>query len=118
MPERTRYIPGVPCCVDTNQPDPVAAAEFYADLFGWVVEDGMPPDSDVRYFIGRINGLEAAAISSNPPGAPADATWNTYIAVADVDSTAALVRQHGGSVVAGPFDVMDAGRMAVVGDPD
>ena len=25
MPERDGYIPGVPCWVDTNQPDPAAA---------------------------------------------------------------------------------------------
>ena len=25
MPEQDRYIPGVPCWIDTNQPDPDAA---------------------------------------------------------------------------------------------
>jgi uncharacterized protein len=34
MSHADRYIPGVPCWVDTTQPDPGAAAAFYAALFG------------------------------------------------------------------------------------
>ena len=67
MPERDGYIPGVPCWVDTNQPDPEAAVSFYAGLFGWDVEDWMPPGSDGHYFTGHIDGRAAAAISSIPP---------------------------------------------------
>jgi uncharacterized protein len=118
MPERNGYIPGVPCWVDTNQPDPEDAATFYAELFGWAIHDAMPTGSDSHYFMGRINGREAAAISSIPPGAPAIATWNTYIWVDDVDAGAASVRDAGGTVAMEPFDVMDAGRMAVVIDPE
>ena len=43
MPDRDGYIAGVPCWVDTNQPDPDAAAEFYGALFGWETENAMPP---------------------------------------------------------------------------
>jgi predicted enzyme related to lactoylglutathione lyase len=118
MPERDGYIPGVPCWVDTNQPEPEAAAAFYGRLFGWEVEDAMPPGSEGRYFMGRINGRDAAAISSSPPGAPERPTWNTYICVDDVDATVTTVRESGGTIVAAPFDVMDAGRMAVVTDTE
>jgi uncharacterized protein len=118
MPERNGYIPGVPCWVDTGQPDPEAAAAFYGGLFGWSVEDAMPPGSDGHYFIGRINGRDAAAISSIPPGSPAMATWNTYIWVDDVGASADRVHEAGGTVISDPFDVMDAGRMAVVADPE
>ncbi|MDX6584889.1 MAG: uncharacterized protein QOI10_4073, partial [Solirubrobacterales bacterium] len=45
MSGQDRYIPGVPCWVDTTQPDPAAAAAFYGDLFGWETEDVMPPES-------------------------------------------------------------------------
>ena len=45
MSERDGYIPGVPCWIDTTQPDPEAAADFYGDLFGWELEDVMPPGS-------------------------------------------------------------------------
>ena len=32
--ERTEYPPGVPCRIDTAQPDPEAATRFYGGLFG------------------------------------------------------------------------------------
>ena len=40
--------------------------------------------------------------------------WNVYLTVDDCDFTAGKVESAGGSVMAPPFDVMDAGRMAVV----
>src|SRR5439155_9112418 len=51
-------------------------------------------------------------------GAPPMATWNTYIWVDSADDTAAQVRAAGGGVVSEAFDVMDAGRMAVLTDPE
>src|SRR3954451_11461850 len=118
MPERDGYIPGVPCWIDTSQPDPEAATTFYSDLFGWEFEDVMPPDAPGKYFIGRIRGGDAAAVGSVPEGAPPVATWNTYIRVDSADETAEKVRAAGGNVVMEPFDVMDAGRMAVFTDPE
>jgi predicted enzyme related to lactoylglutathione lyase len=118
MPERDGYIPGVPCWVDTSQPDPEATLPFYSGLFGWEFEDVMPEDSDGRYFIGRIRGGNVAAVGSIPEGAPPVARWDTYVSVANADETAAKAREAGGTVVMEPFDVMDAGRMAVLADPE
>lgn len=118
MPERDGYIPGVPCWTDTNQPDPDAAVEFYGGLFGWELENVMPPDSDMKYFIGRIRGGDVGAISSVPEGAPAMAMWNTYVWVESADETAAKVAAAGGQVFNEPFDVPEAGRMAVFADPE
>jgi len=33
MLERDGYMPGVPCWIDTSQPDPESAVEFYGGLF-------------------------------------------------------------------------------------
>ncbi len=44
--------------------------------------------------------------------------WNTYIWVESADDAAARVLDAGGSVLSDPFDVMDAGRMAVCADPE
>jgi len=118
VPERDGYIPGVPCWVDTSQPDPDAAAAFYAGLFGWELEDVMPPDAGGQYLIGRIRGGDVAAIGSIPEGAPPMARWNTYIWVDSADETAAKVASAGGKTLMEPFDVMDAGRMAVFADPE
>ena len=72
MPERDGYIPGVPCWVDTSQPDPEAALPFYRGLFGWEFENVMPEGSPVEYYIGRIRGGDVAAVGSIPEGAAAD----------------------------------------------
>jgi predicted enzyme related to lactoylglutathione lyase len=118
MPELDRYIPGVPCWVDTSQPDPEAAAGFYRELFGWEVEDVMPPEAPGNYFIGRIRGGDVAGISGFAEGSPPVATWNTYVWVESADETAAKVRDAGGAVLMEPFDVMESGRMAVFSDPE
>jgi predicted enzyme related to lactoylglutathione lyase len=118
MPERDGYIPGVPCWVDTSQPDPEAAVRFYSELFGWQFEDVMPPGAEGRYFSARIRGGDVAAVGSIPEGAPQVATWNTYVWVDSADETAGKVRDAGGTVVMEPFDVMDAGRMGVFADPE
>jgi uncharacterized protein len=116
VPER--YIPGVPCWIDTNQPDPAAAAQFYSGLFGWEIEDVMPAGSELSYFIGRIRGGDVAGIGPIPNEAPPTATWNTYIWVESVDETAAKVTAAGGTLLMEPGDIMDAGRAAVFSDPE
>jgi hypothetical protein len=116
MAERDGYIPGVPCWVDTSQADPAAALPFYRGLFGWEFEDAMPEGSEGAYFIARIRGGDVAAVGSNPAGGPPVATWNTYVWVDSADETAKKAREAGGAVVAEPFGVMDAGRMAVLTD--
>ena len=118
MPKRDGYIPGVPCWVDTSQPDPQAALPFYRDLFGWEFENAMPEGSEGKYFMGRLHGGDVAAIGSIPEGVPSMATWHTYVWVDSADETASRVRRAGGAVVMEPFDVMDAGRMAVLADPE
>jgi uncharacterized protein len=118
MSERREYPAGVPCWVDTDRPDPEAALGFYEGLFGWEFEDRMPADAPGRYFIAELGGRAVAAVGSRPGGAPeTPPAWNTYIAVDSADDAAAKVDGAGGSVVMAPFDVLDAGRMAVCADP-
>jgi uncharacterized protein len=116
MPDR--YIAGVPCWIDTNQPDPDAAAQFYSSLFDWDTEDAMPPGSELKYFIARIRGGDVAGIGPIPQGAPPVATWNTYVWVESADDTAAKVAAAGGTLLMEPDDVMDEGRAAVFSDPE
>jgi uncharacterized protein len=118
MLERDGYIPGVPCWIDTSQPDPEAAVAFYSDLFGWEFENVMPPDAPGEYYIARIRGGDVAAVGSQPEGGPPAAVWNTYIWVESADEAAAKVQGAGGQVVTPPFDVPQAGRMAVFTDPE
>jgi predicted enzyme related to lactoylglutathione lyase len=112
-----RYIPGVPCWIDTSQPDAAAAAEFYGQLFGWELEDVMPPEAPGRYYMARLPGGDVGAVGSAPEGSDR-AVWNTYVWVENADETAAKVRDAGGTVLEEPFDVFDAGRMAICADPE
>jgi predicted enzyme related to lactoylglutathione lyase len=118
MPERDRYIPGVPCWIDTSQPDPEAAVAFYGDLFDWDLDDVMPAGSPVSYFMARLRGRDVAAVTSVPPGAPPIAVWNTYIWVESADEVAAKVAAAGGTTLMEPGDVQDAGRVGVFADPE
>jgi uncharacterized protein len=115
--ERDGYPPGVPCWIDTSQPDPEAAAAFYGGLFGWDLEDQMPAEAPGNYFMARLHGRDVAAVSSLPERAPPVPVWSTYIATDNADDTAAKVTAAGGSTLAEPFDVFDSGRMGIFSDP-
>jgi uncharacterized protein len=116
--ERDGYQPGVPCWVDTWQPDPEAAVGFYTQLFGWEAEDKMPPDSPGHYVVCKLRGRDVAAIGSQPPEHAGHVpVWATYIWTESADDTAEKVTDAGGSVAIEPFDRLDDGRMAVVVDP-
>ncbi len=116
MSERDGYDSGIPCWIDHSSKDPESAVRFYGELFGWATEDQMPPEAPGNYFMCRLRGRDVAAIGSqmdesSPP------SWNTYIAVDSADDAASKVKDAGGQVFAEPFDVFDAGRMAVLADP-
>src|SRR6476620_7807029 len=80
---RRSYPSGVPCWVDTRQPDVEAAMDFYGGLFGWEFEDTAASGAAGRYVIATLDGREAGAIAGHAPGVPA---WNTYISVDDADA--------------------------------
>ena len=70
------------------------------------------------YVAVSVQGDSIAGIAGQMPqleGHPA--FWGVYLAVDDVDATAAKVVPAGGKVEAGPFDVMELGRMASIQDP-
>ncbi len=118
MAERTSYAPGTPSWVDLQTSDQAAAKQFYGELFGWTYAD-QPVDETNVYSMAQLRGIDVAAISGlgeqAAQGVPPH--WNSYITVDDVEVAVAKVAPAGGTVIAPPFDVMDAGRMAVVQDP-
>jgi predicted enzyme related to lactoylglutathione lyase len=118
MTSPDRYIAGVPCWVDCRFPQPDAAMAFYGGLFGWEFTDAMPAGSPAAYYIARRDGGDVAAVSGAGDGALPVAAWNTYIRVDSADDTVARSRDAGATVLEAPFDVTDAGRMAVLADPE
>jgi len=114
MAERTSYLAGTPCWVDLGSPDQQASAAFYAGLFGWVAEMDPRPEAG-GYGMFTLGGKNVAGLGpqTNPEGPP---FWAVYISVDDADATLARVTRAGGTVVMGPMDVFDAGRMGVIRD--
>ena len=119
MGERTEYTPGAFCWSDLSTTDQDAAKTFYSGLFGWEAED-MPIGDGSNYSMMRLDGKEVAAIAVQPDqqreaGAPP--MWNSYVSVDSADEAAEKAKELGGNVHAPPFDVMEAGRMGVIQDP-
>lgn len=114
MSQRDEYPHGVPCWVDTIQPDPEAAAAFYARLFGWEVSE---PHN--LYRVARLRGRDVGGIAPMPPMvAPAPSPgWVTHVRVDGIEATAERARAAGGSVLFGPYDAEPAGRLGVLQDP-
>lgn len=113
MPEITEYAPGTPSWADLGSPDIEASKAFYGALFGWEAADQGPEAGGYHIFMLRGQPVAGLGPAQNP-GPP---YWATYVAVADADATAAVVREAGGMAFLEPMDVLDAGRMAVFADP-
>jgi uncharacterized protein len=112
MGERDRHEQGTFSWTDLATPDAQASKDFYGMLFGWEFEDNPIPDDGV-YVMARVGGRAAAAMFETTERHPA---WASYVTVDDVDAATARAGELGANVLAEPFDVMDAGRMAVVTD--
>lgn len=117
MSERDGYAHGVPCWVDTWQPDADAAVTFYTEVFGWEAEETTPPGSDRRLIMCRLRGRDVTSIGSPPPVPGHIPVWGTYIWVENADETVAKATEAGGSVAVPPFESLDGGLMAILADP-
>ena len=114
MTRRTSYTPGTFSWTDLSTSDPDAAKGFYGSLFGWEFED-LPANGSV-YSMALKDGARVAALyglqqQGQPPA------WAAYVTVESADAAAAKAAELGATLISEPFDVMDAGRMAVVQDP-
>jgi predicted enzyme related to lactoylglutathione lyase len=112
MGARTSYSPGTFSWAELATSDAAAAKAFYTALFAWEYDD-MPVGDGQVYTMSKRDGQVVGALfsSEEPPH------WNCYVTVASVDDAAARAAELGATVVSEPFDVMDAGRMAVIADP-
>jgi len=119
MPEFSSHAPGTFCWPELATTDQKGGVAFYRALFGWdVIEQPIGP-TDV-YSMFTLRGLEVAAASTlqadeRQLGVPSH--WNSYVSVVSADESAKRAQELGGKVLAPAFDVMDAGRMAVLQDP-
>lgn len=118
MSTNTQHSHGSPCWFELATTDQSAAKEFYQSLLGWTSHDS--PMTGGTYTMFFLNGQSTGAAYTMMPdmakqGIPPH--WMIYFAVMDADASAARVKELGGEVKMGPFDVMTYGRMVVCGDP-
>jgi predicted enzyme related to lactoylglutathione lyase len=123
MSTRDEYQAGVPCWVETLQPDPRPAMRFYGALFGWQFSE---PETTVgglggEYVVARVDGRTVAGIGTLPalddPPTPGMPVWSTYICVETVTDAADQAAGAGGRLLRGPVDAGPAGRWAALLDP-
>jgi predicted enzyme related to lactoylglutathione lyase len=113
------HVPGEFSWAELATTDQRASVAFYRALFGWDVNE-QPIGPDDMYTMFTMRSKEVSAAYTMRPeerqaGAPPH--WNLYVSVANADDAAARAASLGATVLSPPFDVMDAGRMAVLRDP-
>ena len=115
MGKRTSHTPGTFSWVDLGTTDVESARPFYRELFGWELTDE-PISGGGTYTMARVDGSVVSALYQRPVdvGPPA---WLSYVTVESAEETALRAGELGGSIIQPSFDVMDAGRMAVLADP-
>jgi uncharacterized protein len=115
MGERTSHTPGTFSWTDLATTDTDAAKRFYTALFGWDFDDQPIPGDGGVYTMLRRDGKDVAALFQAQEGMPT--AWSSYVTVESADAAATKAADLGGTPMGEAFDVMDAGRMAVIQDP-
>lgn len=117
MSGHATFPAGHPIWMELATTDQNAAQQFYAGLLGWnAMASPMPGGGEYTMF-GLNRQLTGAAYTLTSEMAGVPPHWLTYFKTDDADATAARAAELGGTLVMGPFDVMDFGRMAVLKDP-
>jgi uncharacterized protein len=117
--EFTSHTPGTFSWPELATTDQKGAVAFYRALFGWDLNE-QPLGPTETYSMFQLRGKEVGAAYTMRPeekqtGAPPH--WNSYVTVKNVEEAVKKAEGLGAKVFAPPFDVMDAGRMAVLQDP-
>ena len=94
--------------------DPKQAQDFYTRLFGWETEVWKPGEVDYTMISGRgqMHGGFSKALEGAPPP-----HWLSHVRVEKLEPTIAKAKVAGGKLAAGPFEMEEVGRMAIIADP-
>ncbi len=98
--------------------DADAAVRFYGAVMGW--QNRAAEGSDCGYGIFGMSGTDVGGFMRLPEGAERAGmrpTWLGYIAVENVDASAADIVRDGGVQHMPPTDIPGVGRFAMLSDP-
>lgn len=113
------YPHGTFSWVDNSSADPETAKAFYMNLFDWRKVEH-PIGDGMTYTVFQLEGEDCAALSGMSPDqlqAGIQSQWNNFVTVDDVDALVNVVTANDGTVIYGPEDVFDSGRMLHIQDP-
>jgi predicted enzyme related to lactoylglutathione lyase len=95
------------------------AKTFYGAIVGWTFA-GMPMPGGGTYWLAKVGDMPVAGLfdmtgmegTENIPE-----HWLSYLAVDDVDARVKQAVNAGATLLKGPFDVPEAGRIAILKEP-
>ena len=119
MQEVPELKPGTFCWVELGTSDSEAAKKFYKQLFGWDFVDNPMGDAGV-YSILQLEGKNVGGLYQLSPDMVAAGVpphWMSYVLVTSADEAAEKAKAAGATIMNGPFDAGNFGRMAIVKDP-
>lgn len=107
--------PGKFVWADLFTTDPAAATTFYCELFGWTATT---LNQNGKVYTVFSNGKRpVAGLAPRPPSnTKRPSRWIGYVAVADIESTLALVTKAGGQVRAPARGFPQRGAQAIIAD--
>ena len=129
MSEQMMPPQGAFCWNELSTTDLDAATSFYKTLLGWEIKEGTAPGGAMRYneivvggrHVGGMYSINEAneACSEGAEGAQElpPPHWRIYVAVDDVDASAAKAKELGGKVSVEPMDIPNVGRFCLISDP-
>lgn len=107
--------PGAPIWFDLMSSDPLTAASFYNEVFGWDAEIAREEFGGYQNL--TLNGRRVAGLSPAMDGAGPPDVWSVYLRTDDAAATADRVTQAGGHVIVPPMAIGDEGTMSFYSDP-
>lgn len=128
MSEQMMPPQGAFCWNELSTTDLGAATNFYKALLGWEIKEGTAPGGAMKYNEIVVGGRHVGGMYSiNEANEACDEGvedaqqlppphWRIYVAVDDVDASAAKVKELGGNVCVEPMDIPGVGRFCVISD--
>ena len=100
---------------ELTTPDPVAARQFYGDLFGWTSDEFMPMGEMGEYRFFAFGGQMIGAVCGVQPGGSQG--WRYYVRVPSIARSVEAVNANGGTVAMGPQEVPGGDHIIIGKDP-
>jgi predicted enzyme related to lactoylglutathione lyase len=127
MSEQRMPANGAFCWNELATTDLDAAQNFYKELLGWEIKESTAPGGGMKYneiivggqHVGGMYSVNEMCGEGGGEGAPKPPPphWMSYIAVDDVDASAAKTAELGGKVIVPPMDIPSVGRFCIINDP-